>query len=154
MAYSPGFSEPACACLLALTIGGTYPGGTLQPPRNWKGSRYDILGIMKTAATATLIFSFFVLAGGIADFIVAGSSGSLVAGIIFCAALLALGRTTLKGTAKAGYASGALAFFLAIFFAYRFLSEGLFFPNGVLMIVGFFVLFSILLGVFMSLQEP
>jgi uncharacterized membrane protein (UPF0136 family) len=107
---------------------------------------------MKLVAVTSWILSLLILYSGILGF-QAGSLASLISSLIFAAVMAASGGYSWKGKKSAGYFCGVMTFLLAVYFAYRFIASESFIPAGLLLIVSFFGLFFVLLGVFLGLKE-
>jgi len=73
--------------------------------------------------------------------------------LLLSAGLIVCGFLSLKGHVRAGYTSGIITLLVAILYSYQFLAWGSLFPGGAMLLFSFFCLFSILLGVFLSLQQ-
>ena len=108
---------------------------------------------MKVAAVGALLYGIIILIGGVIAFFQEQSVAFLVFGIVVGNIYFLLACGCFKEVVPAGYVSGALTFFLAVYWAYRFIASERFFPGGVLLILSFLVLFLILLGVFLGLQS-
>jgi hypothetical protein len=108
---------------------------------------------MKLAATTLWIYALLMVGGGIYAFLSSRTLDSLVAASLLAVLLVLLSILSKKGHLPAGYLGGIVVFLLAIFFAYRFLATERFFPSGVLLILSFFALFGVTLGVFLGLQD-
>ncbi|RPI29284.1 MAG: hypothetical protein EHM61_02125 [Acidobacteria bacterium] len=108
---------------------------------------------MKIAAISTLIYGFLVLAGGVFGYLQAKSLPSLIAGGVCGVIVLVAGGYMWAGSIPAAYVAGAMALFLALFFAYRFTSTGKIMPGGVMLALSFVAVVILVFGVFNSLRQ-
>jgi uncharacterized membrane protein (UPF0136 family) len=108
---------------------------------------------MKLAAITTLIYALLVLGGGLFGYSQARSLPSLISGVVFGLILLLTGYFIWQGSVAAVYAAGAIAIFLALFFAYRFTATGNILPGGAMFAASFVAVVLLVIGVFTSLRE-
>lgn len=73
--------------------------------------------------------------------------------LLLSAGLSICGILSLKGHVRAGYVGGIVTLLVAILYSYQFLAWESLFPSGAMLLLSFFCLFLIILGVFISLQE-
>lgn len=95
---------------------------------------------MKTTATVVFSYALLVLVGGWFGHIKAGSTASLISGIVFGLALSLCALGIAKGKAVAHYAALILTFFLDAFFTLRFVKTYHFMPAGMMSLLSLIML--------------
>lgn len=98
---------------------------------------------MKSKGYLVIVYGLIILAGGVAGHIKAGSTASLVSGLIFGFLLSAAGIGMIKNSLLAFFSSTVLLSILTLFFAYRFYLTGKFMPPGLLMLLTLVVIIAI-----------
>jgi len=102
---------------------------------------------MKTTATVVFSYALLVLVGGWFGHVKAGSTASLISGIIFGLALSLCSLGIAKGKALAHYSALILVFFLDAFFTLRFIKTQHFMPAGLMSLLSFLMLLFLALKV-------
>lgn len=110
---------------------------------------------MKLKATATLVYSLFVILGGLMGYIKAHSLPSLVMGSIFGLLLLVCAIALFRDSVLGHFSAIALGFILLIFFCYRFFQTYSFMPAGLMVVlsVGLLVVLMLKTNNSLSLEE-
>jgi len=95
---------------------------------------------MRPTGWLILAYALFVLLGGIFGYVKAGSTASLIMGVIFAAAL-SIGAFALLNEKKIGFPIAvATTLLLTTFFIYRFILTYHFMPAGLMSLISLIVL--------------
>ena len=93
------------------------------------------------------IYACLILVGGVIGHFKAGSTASLVMGIVFGVLLLLCSLLIFFRKRWSLYCALFLTLFLELFFTYRFVEKLKFFPSGFLSIVSLFMLVVLILKI-------
>ncbi len=107
---------------------------------------------MKLVIGGALGLAVVVLVGGWLGYSAAGGLVSLVSSVCV-AGLLVIFANFSRRAVKYEYATIVVNFLVAIYFAYRMIASERFIPSGILLVVSFFFLFLMLLGIFLDLSR-
>jgi uncharacterized membrane protein (UPF0136 family) len=102
---------------------------------------------MKVTATIVFAYALLILLGGLIGHLKAGSSASLIAGLVFGITLAISAYAIAKGKILAQYAALLLTFFLDGFFTFRFAKTLHFVPAGMMSLLSLAVLIVIALKI-------
>lgn len=100
---------------------------------------------MKLKATATLIYSLFVITGGLMGYIKANSLPSLVMGSIFGLLLLFCAIAIFRESVLGHFSAIGIGFILLAFFTYRFFQTYALMPAGLMIVLSVGLLVVLLL---------
>jgi uncharacterized membrane protein (UPF0136 family) len=107
---------------------------------------------MKLVIGGAIGLALVVLVGGWLGYSASGGLVSLVSSACVAVILLAFANLSRRAV-KYEYAAIVVNFLVAIYFAYRMIATERFIPSGVLLVVSFFFLFLMLLGIFLDLSR-